>query len=500
MGQLNHRISQFLALLGFLVLVLISSQGVNAQIQGQWSELFQLSSSKGKASEATLVADSYGYVHAFWTEQLADQSSILYYARFDGGGWTTPLDLFRARPFVPIQSVTAAIDQQDMIHVVWSSADDGPLLYMRAPAANALSSHQWPEPQSVRIPGKQVRLLIDQANVMHLLYGRIASEARGVYYTRSDDFLETWSQPLWLDPDILPGFMAGRLQFEMDDNGGLHALWHYAGFVSVGGDWVRYAHSLDGGATWSVPFTIDKVIQGADYELSAASPILAVSGETVHAVWAGGSLHYRNHRISTDSGRTWGPSRRIFGELNGQAFEGLTVDGAGRVHYLGQIRFPMAIYHAIWDHGQWTRPEIVYLISLSSTDPIGDRVPAHHTLATVRAGNQLVLTFTDNPSDPQRRLFAIFRQLDNVAPATSIATPTATATPQVSETPAPTMVAPTPVASVPAATLEAISALPPTDIGRPDQAIWVSMILPLTLLVGIAGVWLFSRHRKESAR
>jgi hypothetical protein len=496
---MKFRLSVFLALLGFLVLVLITSQGVNAQIQGQWSEPYQLSTVKGKASEASLATDVYGYVHAFWSESLEDQSSILYYARFDGGGWTTPLDLYKTRPFVPIQSVTPAIDQHGILHVIWSGADIGPLYYIQAPAANALSAHQWTEPRAIDIPAKQVRLLIDNADVMHLLYGRTMGDTRGVYYTRSDDFLETWSRPIWLDPDILPGYMAGLLQFKMDENGGLHALWHYTGFSVTGGDWVRYAHSLDGGATWSLPFTIDKVIEGADYELSAASPVMAVSGQTVHVVWAGGSLHYRHHRISTDAGRTWGPARRIFGELNGQAFEGLTTDGKGRVHYLGQIRYPRAIYHAIWDNGQWTRPEIVYLIGLTESDPLGDRVHAHHTLSTVRAGNQLVLTFTDNPSDPQRRLFATYRTLEDVEPGALVATPTPTPTPVISPTPTPTVITPTTVATMPPATLEAIAALPPADMGRPDQAIWIGLLLPLVLLLGTVIIWLISRYRKETA-
>ena len=73
----------------------------------------------------------------------------------------------------------------------------------------------------------------------------------------------------------------------------------------------------------------------------------------------------------------------------------------------------------------------------------GDRVHAHHTHPVVRAGNQLVLTFTDPPADPNRRLFAMYRTLDDIAPLETIPTPTPTAT--LIPPPSPTPRQPTPM-------------------------------------------------------
>ena len=56
---------------------------------------YRLSSEAGKASEASLVADQYGYVHCFWTETLFEnQHTIIQYARFDGGTWSAPNDIY----------------------------------------------------------------------------------------------------------------------------------------------------------------------------------------------------------------------------------------------------------------------------------------------------------------------------------------------------------------------------------------------------------------------
>jgi hypothetical protein len=55
---------------------------------------------------------------------------------------------------------------------------------------------------------------------------------------------------MWLDPDILPGHIPDSLSFALDDKDGLHAAWVYGGRdVGATADWVRYAHSLDGGRT-----------------------------------------------------------------------------------------------------------------------------------------------------------------------------------------------------------------------------------------------------------
>jgi hypothetical protein len=158
----------------------------------------------------------------------------------------------------------------------------------------------------------------------------------------------------------------------------------------------------------------------------------------VHVIWAAGELPYRFHRLSTDAGKTWSLPRAIFGELHGQAFDTLTVDRAGRVHFLGQIRYPVGIYEAYWDQTHWIQPSLVYLIALAdSEEGFGDRVHAHLLQAVVRAGNQLVLTFGDGPADPNRRLFVMHRTLDDLAPFETIPTPTPTQTEITTPTPTP---------------------------------------------------------------
>lgn len=455
---------------------------VEAQEYGGWSTPVRLSSDQRKASEAYLAADQYGYVHVFWTEALPDERVSIRYARIEGETWSTPIDVHLTRPFSSVGNISPIVDSNGTLHIIWAETDTGPAYYTSAPANAATSAQQWQQPRRLAIPAKNVKLQVDTEGVLHVLYIKFVGQESGIYYTRSEDGGANWSDSMWLDPDILPGYGPRALNFELDDSDGLHAAWYYVPQFDTGGDWVRYAHSLDAGNTWSKPFTIDRLDE-ADIEsgkqLSAAGPIMAVQGHTVHIIWAGGKLHYRNHRYSSDAGRTWSPRRRIFGDLNGQAFDGLTVDSAGRVHFFGQIRFPMAIYHAIWEDGHWSKPSLIYLIRMGSTDPIGDRIEAHDTHPAVLAGNQLVLTFADPPPAPQRGLFFMTRTLDDIAPITAIPTPLPATGTTPSPPPTPTLL---PEATATPASIRDIA--PGTTEPTPGRAIWLGIVSTLLLTGG----------------
>jgi hypothetical protein len=192
-------------------------------------------------------------------------------------------------------------------------------------------------------------------------------------------------------------------------------------------------------------------------------------------------LNYRNERVSTDSGRTWGEPARILGELNGQAGDGYAIDGAGRIHFFSQIRFPQGIYHAVWDGEEWSTPELVYFIRMTSDDDLGDNVHAHRTYPIIRAGNQLILTFTDPPPEDERRLFVMQKTLTDILPTTMRPTPTPVVTPESEPTLTPT---PPPATLVPSFG----GPLPPTGAARPDRAVWLGIAPVLLLLLAAFSV------------
>jgi hypothetical protein len=487
---IKHRIS--ITLLAIALLSLFWIAPAQAQSQGGgWSEPHRLSSTAGKASEAYMVADQYGYVHCFWTETLFEnQRRIIKYSRFDGTTWTKPNDIYITG--TAITNISPFVDKFGMLHIAWAEGLLGPAYYTYAPANDAFSAKNWAKPIQIDIPARTLHLRIDSKGIFHILYVNQSDDA-GVYYIRSEDQGMTWSEPVWLDPDILPGHIPDSLNFELDENDGLHAVWFYGTREPTEQpDWVRYAHSLDGGSTWSDPFLIDQYDEASDHRLTSASPKMIVQGQTVHVIWAAGSLPYRYHRFSTDAGLTWSAPVQIFGELHGQAFDGLAVDRSNRVHFFGQIRYPMGIYHAYWDQNRWSRPSLVYLIAEEGED-MGERVHAHFTLPVIRAGNQLVLSFTDPPADPNRRLFVMYRTLDDISPLENKPTlvPTTTLAPMSSATPDQLTAMPQRTATPPS--LDSAEVNQVGKVPAPDLAIRMALVPTLLVLVGTMIYQLYKR-------
>jgi hypothetical protein len=464
---------------------------------GGWSEPYRLSSPAGMASEAYMVADQYGYVHCFWTETLfEDQRNIIKYARFDGATWTQPNDIYVTS--LEVRNISPIIDRQGMLYIAWAEGQGGAAYYTYkytyAPALNALSVQNWVKPLQTKLPARTVYFRVDSKGIFHILYIN-QTEETGVYYMHSEDKGITWSEPVWLDPDILPEHIPDSLNFEIDENDGLHAAWWYGGRNRSRPDWVRYTHSLDGGQTWSAPLTLDRYIEESDHNLTTASPVMIVQGQTVHLIWAAGSLPYRYHSFSTDAGRTWSEPVQMFGELHGQAFDGLAVDGAGRVHYFAQIRYPVGIYHAYLDQGRWSKPSLVYLIAEEgSEDDFGDRVHAHFTLPVVRAGNQLILTFTDPPSDSNRRLFVMYSTLDDISPLENLPTPVPTVTPIPTSSPTPSQPTPMPSQTATVPPFELSEDQPLEHVPAPDLAIRVALI-PTLLVLGVTIIFQLYRRK-----
>jgi hypothetical protein len=487
-----------ITLLAIFLLAIFRIAPAQAQGQGGWSEPYRLSSTQGVASEGYLVADQYGYVHCFWTETLPQNPGVIIkYARFDGTTWTKPNDIAVRND--EIKNISPVADQQGILHIVWSEGlFQHKAYYSYAPANNTLSAQNWSTPLLINVPARPVYFRIDSKGIFHILYINQTAES-GVYYIRSENRGITWSEPVWLDPDIPTGYIPDSLNFELDENDGLHAVWFYGAIDrTLRPDWVRYVHSLDGGQTWSAPVTIDHVSEENNHLLNAASPKMIVQGQTVHVIWAAGDLPYRYYSFSTDAGRTWSNPVQIFGELQGQAFDGLAVDRAGRVHFFGQIRYPIGIYHAYLDQTQWSKPSLVYLIAEDDTEEgIGNRVHAHFTLPVIRAGNQLVLTFTDGPADPNRRLFTMYSTMDDILPLESMPTPVPTATPIAifSPTPVPGQLTPMSTQTAIMPSLESVEGPPLENVPAPDFPIRMALIPTLLVLVGTMVFRLFQRKR-----
>ncbi|MEX2030629.1 MAG: sialidase family protein [Anaerolineales bacterium] len=496
MTRTNHWLSA--AALVLVALSLFEWAGASAQVQDEdWSEPYQLSSPYGEATGAVMLSDSFGLVHVFWAESGFDhQRSLIYYATYDGESWSMPADIYASWPGTGIDELSGVVDKEGYLHLVWSEGVTGPLMYSKAEISEASSARSWQQPIRIDVAAARLELAVDEAGLIHIVYADFGDQPiaahstavpqPGIYYFFSENQGKTWTYPTWLDPDIPPAAVPSWLDMAVDEQDGIHLVWSYNDEASQSeGRWVRYSHSLDGGETWLDPFSVDYADEEVD-ELRLAHPGIVVRGEQVHLVWSGNSDTEREHRVSLDRGLTWSETELIFDGLEGQAIgDGLGTDGLGRVHFVGQIRWPMAIYHAVWESASWSEPSMVYLIREDSNDEPAGRIGAHRVRLVVHNGNQLVMTFTTEPSSPQSVLYAMQASLDGVPETVASALPGA----QVVETQAQTTPAPTdqaePTAEPSGGGPEIFSGGEVVAEPPPISALWIGVMPALILAISI---------------
>lgn len=341
-------------------------------------------------NEPFMTTDPQGRVHLFWAEDSAqmccsgpDQSSLLRYAVFDGGVWKGPVELVRLLG-TRVDGASVSVDGAGFLHVAWiQRGQGGPIHYMTAPITNALQPGLWSPPVRLELTqpqATQIRLRVDAAGGMHLVFSRTSGASQGFFYSRSANAGGTWSAPAHLASPLPDGFRPGVFQLEVDERGALHAVWLYEaiwefapGQERLVGRSLRYSRSLDGGIQWSAPAVLDEFDPAVDDVLthSVGSPHgIAFAGDGVHVVWTGGPLGGpvgvgRKHRVSPDRGATWGELRTdIFGVWGEQNGDGLAADSSGGIHWAGLARKPLGpgqplwegLWSARWDGNGWSEP------------------------------------------------------------------------------------------------------------------------------------------------
>lgn len=400
------------------VLLVFCTASKGQTVDPTWSQPFRLSTPGAQASEGYLAADSKGRVHVIWTETAPGENRwTIQYARFDGERWSPSVEIYVSAPGFHIGRMATAVDQDNVLHLTWTESNDpfligpaparGPVKHSSAPADQAVDPSMWQTPNYIQVPAFWISLTADSSNRLHLLYSVAFHTEKGVFHSRSTDGGKSWSAALRLDPQRPPLRTPYVTQLQADSIGGLHALWYYELDTPPGGGAsVVYARSIDGGMSFQDPVVLDDSGEAMaatllDNELRMPFPALAVAGQEVHPVWAAGGVINvgRRDRFSLDRGESFSDSAQLFGELHGQANgDGLAVDSDGRIHFIGQIRWPQGLYHAVWEEGRWSQPELIYLIAADAWDPIGDRIHAHSIRLAFAASDQMLATFTTSAS------------------------------------------------------------------------------------------------------
>jgi len=377
----------------------------------RWSSPMRISRQGHFSCAPALVADSAGGVHLFWTEylevsekgeSLAPQTDAIMYSRWQGDGWSSPVDVLPSPDGASIVASYAAVDTIGGLHVLWFTRA-GNLYYSAAAVAHAAEARAWTAPlrlstglSTLQLPAA---IAVDPFNTIHVVY-TVGGASGDVTYIHSMDGGMTWSPPLSLSSEMtlantLP-LVASTVVLAVGGDGDLHVGWTMndgEGF----GVYILYTQSLDGGQTWTKPVVVAERADG-DYEADWLS-IAPRGDDQVLLVWGGvGNPPGRSYRLSTDGGLTWHPPVHFMRGLVGET-EAIRMvsDGQGNTHLFTPARSSdealahgSGMRHLCWDGISWTQPE---LLPGPSEKP--ERYGGLATSAAVRLGNEFFVAYHD---------------------------------------------------------------------------------------------------------
>jgi hypothetical protein len=323
---------------------------------GQWSErtiVYQGSDDVANI-RAGMAADPFGGIHLMW---YREDDSIMY-SRWDGSGWTAPVDILISPNNDRTYRAAFAIDQAGRLHAVWGGSEA--LYYSHSRYDQAQSAANWSTPTVIGSPSSAYSIVAG-GNSLRLVYSAFGEE---VYYSSSPDGGATWGPAVQVS-ESLYGEATNEPRIFYDQNGILHVVWNSIplpdGYPPAG---VFYAQSVDDGATWSPPVQLGGLDMG--------QPNVAVAGDgTVHVVWNGRvGVGGRYHTWSADGGEAWSDVERITmppAELAGGLTHppSLTVDGEGVLHFLFTTNTPGAVY-TYWTGDRLVPPQL--LVSAAEGD------------------------------------------------------------------------------------------------------------------------------------
>ena len=261
-----------------------------------------------------MVVDKNGRVIIFYTEEVNNQI-IHYYtgSNDDGENWDAPSPtLFEASLISSANStISADIDTNDVIHVIWSSKITKAVYFTKANASNLM----WSNPQIIGTSNKIkigfCQISTDRKMRLHAYWnegGPGSTDTAEVFYTQSLDQGNSWSNQIMLSQgeNKHSAFPTGDFCGARGDT--LAIAWRDSiGPGTSSQDWdVKMVTSIDGGLNWSTPYT---VAGGAGMQSDPS--IVVDKNNIIHMAFheypvPGGLLNAKvYYGYSNDLGQTW---------------------------------------------------------------------------------------------------------------------------------------------------------------------------------------------------
>jgi len=406
-GRVLARCLAYLLLAG-LALSVFSAVPLGAQdpdeLEPGWREPVSLSQNFPQSYLPDIAADQAGNLYVVWDASFEPRDSGwgdgIGFAMWDGTSWSEGVDIF----YKDISHLPAVdVDTHGRIHLIGDGYTTGraELWYSWAWALERPVDHRaWSDPICLS-DGFTVYwndIVIDSQDWIHVMFSgydpSLPVEYRddqcfgggcdALFYTRSTDGGDTWSQPVRTIPGLGNG---GRFQLIADGEEVLHVVWDTEAF-SHGGKFISsangYMYSRDRGITWSEPELQLLDTRGVGNEPSHVYwlNVAADSQQTIHMVAVAGAqrlgsayereqdsgIHFRHFR-KEGLDNTWVeeiiPSVQLAGLDQNYSLRAITIDSSDKLHLIvptrqsGDSEVQSGLFHAVWSRedgwSEWRR-------------------------------------------------------------------------------------------------------------------------------------------------
>jgi hypothetical protein len=318
------------------LMALTGSRGwVGAQAVGAWSTPANLSESTTASYYPDIAVDSAGHAYVVWGEYTSDhdgQPDLLMFRMWDGQSWSLPNDLAVGGHLPQI-----AVDSQGRLHVIRIANG---LEYKRAWAqGDPSNAGSW-------IPGRDLSfrnpywpdMVIDSQDRIHVVFRDTmqfdeertidrerlcATGCQGIFYTRSIDGGDSWSDPIQLDTPMVD---ATTPRLAVDRLGNVYAFWADA-TADESPIAISFSYSTDGGETWSPSREVVKGEEGYEYPQAAVDSL-----GIIHVVWYYSRVGHVGCVRSLDGGESWSQEERLRLPLGSVYSIGLAIDSGDNLH------------------------------------------------------------------------------------------------------------------------------------------------------------------------
>ena len=350
----------------------IGSEQSAAQTNGVlWSDPVNISRS-GAAETPVLVVGPGRRIQVFWWDRF-DGITTSYTA---GTTWSPPAMAPIQIVEVPdegtssqvITTTIAAMPQivgaGEAAFALWLGAPDQetfvrPLLYSRI----RLGTTEWTAPELIAEAAAAWEMTSDPQGAIHLVYRQaeqLEAFPAGIYYRRSADGGDTWSEPVALYTSLYARLWpaeTSRLSIAADGSGSVIVSWD-----DPRQERAFYVRSANRGDFWSRPIEVGEGEMVGRHPHLIAMPSLSQSQgrPEILLLWepqGGAAACTMMQQLSVDGGRTWSAASRVLEDLTVcpvQVVTAKTSDGQALVILdTGTERLLLAV----WDGAQWSEPK-----------------------------------------------------------------------------------------------------------------------------------------------